>query len=63
MKIINPVLQFPIYIHKNNYKIVYNTPDLHNSEKVHDNIETEFEQLFLNKHNKNINYIEIEKIS
>lgn len=45
-----------------NYRVVFHTPDLHNSEKVEGNIETEFEQLFLNKHNKNINYIEIEKI-
>jgi len=45
-----------------NYKVVYNTPDLHNSEKSEDNILTEFEQLFLNKFQKNINYIEIEKI-
>lgn len=46
-----------------NYKVVYSTSDLHNSEKVVDNIETEFEQLFLNKHKKNINYIEIEKLN
>ncbi len=45
-----------------NYKLVYNTPDLHNTEKAIDNVQTEFEQLFLNKFNKNINYIEIEKI-
>lgn len=45
-----------------NYEVVYHTHDLHNSEKAEDNIETEFEQLFLHKHNKNINYIEIVKI-
>ena len=45
-----------------NYKVVYNTPDLHNSDKSEENILTEFEQLFLNKFQKNINYIEIEKI-
>ena len=45
-----------------NYKLVYHTPDLHNSEKAEDNVLTEFEQLFLNKFQKNINYIEIEKI-
>lgn len=44
------------------YRVVYHTPDLHSSEKAVDNIKTEFEQLFLCKHNKNINYIEIEKI-
>ena len=43
------------------YEVIYHTPDLHNSEKAVDNIKTEFEQLFLCKHNKNINYIEIEK--
>ena len=45
-----------------NYKVVYNTCDLHNSEKSENNILTEFEELFLNKFQKNINYIEIEKI-
>lgn len=45
-----------------NYEVIYSTPDLHNSEKVVENIKTEFEQLFLCKHNKNINYIEITKI-
>ena len=45
-----------------NYKVVFNTSDLHSSEKVEDNVLTEFEQLFLNKHKKNINYIEIERI-
>lgn len=45
-----------------NYKVVYHTNDLHKSEKAVDNVLTEFEQLFLNKFNKNINYIEIEKI-
>lgn len=43
------------------YKVIYHTPDLHNSEKAEDNIQTEFEQLFINRHSKNINYIEIEK--
>ena len=32
------------------------------SEKAENNIKTEFEQLFLHKHNKNINYTEIKKI-
>lgn len=45
-----------------NYEVVYNTDDLHNSPKVVDNVKTEFEQLFISKHNKNINYIEIKKI-
>lgn len=44
-----------------NYEVVYHTSDLHNSEKAGNNIKTEFEQLFLHKHNKNINYIEIKK--
>lgn len=45
-----------------NYEVVFHTDDLHKSEKAIDNIKTEFEQLFLCKHNKNINYIEIKKI-
>jgi len=45
-----------------NYEVIYHTSDLHNSEKAENNIKTEFEQLFLHKHNKNINYIEIKKI-
>ena len=45
-----------------NYEVIYHTPDLHNSEKAENNIKTEFEQLFLHKYNKNINYIEIKKI-
>ena len=45
-----------------NYKIIYHTSDLHNSEKASENIETEFEQMFLSKHNMNIKYIEIKKI-
>lgn len=45
-----------------NYEVIYHTPDLHNSEKAEDNIRTEFEDLFICKHNKNINYIEIKKI-
>ena len=31
-------------------------------EKASENIETEFEQMFLSKHNMNIKYIEIKKI-
>lgn len=46
-----------------NFELVFHTDDLHSSEKAKDNIKTEFEQLFLNKHNKNINYIEILKVS
>lgn len=45
----------------NNYVVIFHTNDLHNSEKKDENIKTEFEQLFLHKHNKNINYIEILK--
>lgn len=45
----------------NNYEIVFHTRDLHNSEKSHENILTEFEQMFLSKHNMNIKYIEILK--
>lgn len=45
-----------------NYEVVYHTSDLHKSEKAVDNVLTEFEQLFLNKFKKNINYIEIQKI-
>ena len=46
-----------------NYEIVYHTRDLHNSEKVNENIKTEFEQMFLSKHNMNIKYIEIKKLN
>ena len=46
-----------------NYEIVYHTRDLHNSEKANENIKTEFEQMFLSKHNMNIKYIEIKKIN
>ena len=46
-----------------NYEVIYHTSDLHNSEKAENNIKTEFEQLFLHKYNKNINYIEIKKIN
>ena len=44
-----------------NYKIIYHTNDLHNSEKASENIKTEFEQMFLSKHNMKIKYIEIQK--
>ena len=44
-----------------NYEVVYHTDDLHNSEKASENIRTEFEQMFLSKHNMNIKYIEILK--
>lgn len=44
-----------------NYEVIYNTDDLHNSDRSKDNIKTEFEQLFLSKHNMNIKYIEILK--
>lgn len=43
------------------YEVVYNTSDLHASEKAVDNIRTEFEDLFLCKFKKNINYIEIQR--
>ena len=45
-----------------NYKVIYRTRDLHNSEKAEENIRTEFEEMFLSKHNMNIKYIEIEKV-
>ena len=45
-----------------NYKVIYKTRDLHNSEKAEENIRTEFEEMFLSKHNMNTKYIEIEKI-
>lgn len=41
------------------FEIIYHTDDLHASERAENNIKTEFEQLFLNKYKKNINYIEI----
>lgn len=43
-----------------NYKLVYKTNDLHNSEKAEDNILTEFEELFTRQGIKT-NYIEIKK--
>ena len=46
-----------------NYEVIYHTSDLHKSEKAENNIKTEFEQLFLHKYNKNINYIEIKKMN
>lgn len=45
----------------NNYDIVYNTDDLYSTNLVKHNIKTEFEHLFLSKHNMNIKYIEIIK--
>lgn len=45
-----------------NFELIYYTNDLHNSDKSSENIKTEFENLFLHKHNKNINYMEIKKI-
>lgn len=59
-KYYNDVLEFSKYL--KNYEVIYYTSDLHNSEKSSDNIRTEFEDLFICKHNKNINYIEIKKI-
>ncbi len=56
----NDVLEFSKQLE--NYEIIYHTDDLHNSIKAEDNIKTEFENLFINKHSKNINYIEIKKI-
>ena len=44
-----------------NYKVIYRTRDLHNSEKAEENIRTEFEEMFLSKHNMKIKYIEIQK--
>ena len=41
----------------NNYDIVYNTDDLYSTNLVEHNIKTEFEHLFLSKHNMNIKYI------
>ena len=43
------------------YEIMFHTDDLYNTEKIKDNIQTEFEQMFLSKHNMNIKYIEIMK--
>ena len=45
----------------NNYDIFYNTDDLYSTNLVEHNIKTEFEHLFLSKHNMNIKYIEIIK--
>ena len=43
------------------YDVVFHTDDLYNTEKIHENIQTEFEQMFLSKHNMNIKYIEVIK--
>ena len=45
----------------NKYDIVYNTDDLYSTDLAENNIKTEFEHLFLSKHNMNIKYIEIIK--
>ena len=45
-----------------NYKLVFNTDNLYSTEKKDDNIQTEFEQMFISKHKMNIKYIELEKI-
>ena len=45
-----------------NYKVIYRTRDLHNSETAEETISTEFEEMILSKHNMNIKYIEIEKV-
>ncbi len=44
-----------------NYEVVYHTNDLHKSPLAEENIMTEFESLFIHKHQKNINYIEIKQ--
>ena len=44
-----------------NYEVIFHTDNLHNSEKAQQNIKTEFEQMFLSKHNMNIKYIEIQR--
>ncbi len=48
---------------RDDYKVLYNTADLYSTEKVQENIQTEFEQLFLSKHKMQIKYIEIEKLT
>lgn len=54
--------QYVLDIMKNvtDFKVVYQTSDLHNSEKDSGNLRTEFEDLFTKK-GINTNYIEIEK--
>ncbi|MDR1832227.1 MAG: tRNA (guanosine(46)-N7)-methyltransferase TrmB [Fusobacteriaceae bacterium] len=47
---------------RDGYEVRRHTPDLHGSPLREENIKTEFEQLFLYKCKKNINYIEIEKV-
>lgn len=44
-----------------NYKVIYHTDDLHNTDYNSENIKTEFENLFINKLKINIKYIEILK--
>lgn len=44
-----------------NYEVIYHTDDLYSTPKIQENIKTEFEQLFLSKHNMKIKYIEILK--
>lgn len=48
---------------RSDFKITAYTDDLHNSVYNENNIQTEFEQLFINKHKMKINYIEIMKVS
>ena len=43
------------------YDVVYHTDDLYSTYLIETNIKTEFEHLFLSKHNMNIKYIEIIK--
>ncbi|WP_068267819.1 tRNA (guanosine(46)-N7)-methyltransferase TrmB [Caviibacter abscessus] len=44
-----------------NYKVIYHTDDLHNTDYKPENIRTEFENLFINKLKISIKYIEILK--
>lgn len=45
-----------------NFEIIYKTDDIHKSDMKENNIETEFEHLFIHKLNETIKYIEIKKI-
>lgn len=46
-----------------NFKIEYKTEDLYNSDKLENNIKTEFEHLFINKLKETIKYIEAIKLN
>lgn len=47
----------------NSFKVIFKTEDLYSTEKLKDNIETEFESLFIHKLKTSIKYIEAIKVN